>query len=613
MLRNDKPKGKTLWSIIKVVLIILSAVVIAAVAIVCYAIHQIKNTEGVINPVLRDGIVSLTESSEAMQLARELKADYRLLAQALRELDVQQATITRNKTDADISALERYFEGPLWRAAENISAIEEKMASAREILDLAKTANSALIDPLIQQLTNYPLTDMQTEAGFRVDIVIAYLDFIESYYPVANEFAERLSTIDTRFLNMVDSDGKIAEYSVQLKQLIDDSEPYLSYVPFLRAFLGNGGDRLYVFAAQNTAEIRASGGFPGSVGAIRIQNGLASIVEFQSVYNVFPSYVPYEAAITSTEANLFNGRMSLPWDADFSPDFERVANIWALAYQNRNGEHVDGVISATPVVIQRLLSLLGEVSLSDGTVIDGNNAMRVLQHDLYYKYLSRVSEVSYRTGNDLTDQLFAETAKKTLNLLFSSLDFEHLRDVYFFTQQSFADRTLLLWMADEDEQELIRQMGWAGTLNKDETKPEIGVFFNSTSASKMGWYLDIDVTIGEATENEDGSMTYPISVCYSNRITQEERDIAGGYILGGGYGGLIGGMYIFAPAGGSISNFRSSKGYLYTGTYQGLDLIYQYSNIEMGSSIEIECEITTAPVECSQLTVMQTPTAQGYR
>lgn len=613
MQRNNKPKRKTLWSIIKVVLIILSVFVVAAVAIGCYAIHEIKNTEGVIHPVLKNSIVNLTESSEAMQLARELKADYRLLAQALRELDVQQATITRNKTDADISALERYFEGPLWQAAENISAIEEKMAWAREILDLAKTANRTLIDPLIQQLTNYPLTDVKTEAGFRTDIVIAYLDFIESYYPVANEFVERLSTIDTRFLNMVDSDGKIAEYSVQLQQLIDDGEPYLSYLPFLRAFLGNGGDRLYVFAAQNTAEIRASGGFPGSVGAIRIQNGILSIVEFQSVYNVFSNYVPHEAAITATEANLFAGRMNLPWDADFSPDFERVAKIWALAYQNRNGEHVDGVISATPVVIQRLLSFLGEVSLSDGTVIDGNNAMRVLQHDLYYKYLSRVSEVSYRTGNDLTDQLFAETAKKTLNLLFSSLNYEHLRDVYFFTQQSFADRTLLLWMADEDEQELIRQMGWAGTLNKDETKPEIGVFFNSTSASKMGWYLDIDVTIGEATENEDGSRTYPISVCYSNRITQEERDIAGGYILGDGYGGLLGGMYIFAPAGGSISNFRSSKGYLNTGTYQGLDLIYQYRSIEMGSSIEIECEITTAPVECSELTVIQTPTAQGYR
>lgn len=34
--------------------------------------------------------------------------------------------------------------------------------------------------------------------------------------------------------------------------------------PLMKAFIGDGSDKVYLLAAQNTAEIRAAGGFPGS-------------------------------------------------------------------------------------------------------------------------------------------------------------------------------------------------------------------------------------------------------------------------------------------------------------------------------------------------------------
>ena len=610
---NEKQKRKTLRSVLKVAFSVFCVAIVLAAALGIYVVHQIKNSDNELDPILKKGIQSLADSSEAMQYARELKSDYQLLGDALRMQDVQKATEIRTKIDTDIQDLENYLDKPFWKAAENIGAVEEEISSARELLDLVQTANTTLIDPLIEQLMDYPLTTLKTADGFHVDVVTSYLDFLESIFPVLKDFSERLNSSDLRILKIIDTNGKVEDYSTRLTQVTNDYESCSDYVPILRTVLGGGGDRLYVFAAQNTAEIRASGGFPGSVGAIRIQNGILSIVEFQSVYNVFSNYVPYEAEITSTETYLFQGRMDLPWDSDFSPDFERAAYIWALAYQNRNGEHVDGVISATPVVIQRLLTFLGEITLSDGTVLNGENAMRVIEHDLYFEYLSLHSETPYWTGRELTDQLFAETARETLNLLLSSMSLDNFRNLMTFARESFADRTLMLWLADPDEQEMVRQIGWAGTLNQDETEPAVGVFFNSTSASKMGWYLDIDISIGEGIENEDGSMTYPVSVSYSNVLTSEERDIAGGYILGGGHGGLAGGMYIFAPAGGTISNYQTSNGNLNTASYQGLALIYQYDTIGMESSVVIECEVTTAPEASCPLEIIQTPTAQGFR
>ena len=39
-----------------------------------------------------------------------------------------------------------------------------------------------------------------------------------------------------------------------------------------------------------------------------------------------------------------------------------------------------------PVFLQYLLGLVGNVSLPDGTVVDGTNAAKVLMHDVYWNY-----------------------------------------------------------------------------------------------------------------------------------------------------------------------------------------------------------------------------------
>lgn len=576
-------------------------------------LKQVKSPEGEIDPKIKESIMSLAQSTEAMQLARSLKADYNDLLQALKKQDLSRASEIRGRITTDIQSLEDYFNSPIWRAAGSISAVSDEIAAVREYLEIAKALNTEVIDPLLVQLEAYPLSSMKADDGVHVDVIIAYLDFAEQWIPDLEACSDRLNAADKSILKLIDSEGKLKEYTGTLTTLVGTAKPYLQYLPRIRSILGSDGDRLYVFAAQNTSEIRASGGFPGSVGAIRIQDGVLSIVDFQSVYQVFSSYPALEEKITPTESLLFNDRMSVSWDADFSPDFERVAYIWAMAYQGRCHEHVDGVISATPVIIQRLLSFLGKITLSDGTVLNGKNAMRVLQHDLYYQYLSTNSGMSYESGNRITDQLFAETARSTLDLLFSSMSLKCLRSLLPVLQQSFDDRSLLVWMADADEQDMIRRLGCSGTLNQDKSAPEIGVFFNSTSASKMGWYLDIEIRIGDPVDHEDGSQTWPVSVCYSNTLTQEERDVAGKYILGDGHGKLVGGMYLFAPAGGSISSCQASSGNMETSTYRGLDLVYQYNAIEMGSSIVIDCEVTTAAGSHSPLAVIQTPTAQLFR
>ena len=590
-------------------LVTAALLLLAALALLLYALSDRQESQE--EPItVKEELCSLVQSTEAMKLAKTVKNDYLELTDAVKAKDFARSHELRTSLDTDLAALENYLNSPLLKTAAGLGSLQEELNAAGEYLNIAKAANTELIDPLLDYLTTHPFDELKAEGGVRMDVLLGYLELAEQLCPTGKELLARLNAADPRLLGLVDGDGRLSSLLSDATRLAEQYDPLLSHLPALRSMLGADGDRVYLFAAQNTAEVRASGGFPGSIGKLRIRDGVLSLDDFKSCYNVLYSGTPYAAGITQREDQLFNGRMRLSWDSDFCPDFERAAKIWALSYQARSGERVNGVISATPVIIQRLLSFLGSITIDDGTELNGENAMRVLGHDLYFRYYPAGSDWG---AGDYMNELFADTAAKTLALLISTADLSHIKDYLSFARESFADRTLLLWMDDPAEQEIVRQLGWAGTLNHDPARPQLGVFFNSTSASKMGWFLDLDASIGEPTENPDGSKTYPVVVTFGNALTEEERRLAGSYILGSRWGGLQGTMFVFAPEGGSISNAEASDGRMLESEYEGMKLVYQNNTIPMGSTIIVTCEVTTSPLAEEPLTLMHTPTAQDYR
>ncbi|MBQ4257747.1 MAG: DUF4012 domain-containing protein, partial [Clostridia bacterium] len=319
-------------------------------------------------------IMSIAESTELVQAAKELKADYKILAAALKDQKVQESIDARRKVMQDVEATRAVMDKPLWKTAAILPKVKDELATARELLQICEDADRTLIGPYIDLMTAHPVSELKAEGGIRVDVVNEYLDYLEEVLPQAENIFQRAKELD---LSLVDKDGKV-------DSLIQKGEELLGYkdrLSLIRAILGNGEDKLYVFAVQNTSEMRSSGGFPGAIGTVSIHDGLLSFSDFKAVREAFVEKTPAEANVTNLENDLFLGRMSVTWDADFCPNYERVASIWAMAYNLKNEEEVDGVFSATPTIIQKLLSFLGSITLSDGTELTGENATRVLGHD----------------------------------------------------------------------------------------------------------------------------------------------------------------------------------------------------------------------------------------
>jgi len=552
--------------------------------------------------------IAKREVADVKQQAYTLKADLKNVMAGLKAQDPVATETACDQLDVAIEDINKTFDKKIWKTAYKIPKFKGYIDSVKELLDLVQEASSDIARPTVAVLNDYPLSGLKVDDGFSITTINAYLSLLEDIEPKIDHIVTAMNQVDLPMgLNSM-----IADYSVQIASMTGSYDNLKEFLPLFKTFIGDGSDRTYLLAAQNSSEIRASGGFPGSIGTIRIRDGVLTIGDFSSVYKVLASYTPSAANITSEEKELFGSWMNGPRDACFDPDFERVAYIWALAYEQKNSEHVNGVVSLTPAIIQGMLEYIGNVTLSDGTELTSENATKVLQYDLYYKYLNANASA---TAGDYVDDLFAETAKATMSKLVSDFDVKKAGDYYKVFSDGAKNRTVMMWMEDEEEQELVKNAGCSGGLNEDPENPETGVYFSISDPCKLGWFLDIDTEIGEPVVNDDGTRTYDVTATYSNVLSNADKVNAGNYILGS-YGGTITGyIHIFAPAGGTISDIKTSNGgRMYTGTYHNLDVAYMFGNsIAPGASITITYKVTTAAGVTTPLGVNSTPTLQNYR
>lgn len=552
--------------------------------------------------------VAKREVADLKQQASVLKTDLKGVMTSLKAQDPVAINASCDQLDVSVDNINKTFDKKIWKTAYKVPTFKGYIDSVKELLSLVTEASTDIARPAAQTMTDYPLAGLKVDDGFSITTINAYLNLLEDVEPKINHIVDAMNQVDLPMgLNSM-----IADYSVQVSSMMGSFDDLKEFLPLFKAFIGDGSDRTYLLAAQNSSEIRASGGFPGSVGTIKIRDGVLTIGDFKSVYKVLASYTPASANITAEEKELFGSWMNAPRDACFDPDFERVAYIWALAYEQKNSEHVNGVVSLTPAIIQGMLEYIGNVTLSDGTELTSENATKALQYDLYYKYLNaNASATSY----DYVDDLFAETAKATMSKLVSDFDVKKAGDYYKVFSDGAKNRTVMMWMEDEEEQELVKNAGCSGGLNEDPENPETGVYFSISDPCKLGWFLDIDTEISEPVVNDDGTRTYDVTATYGNVLSAADKINAGGYILGS-YGGTITGyIHIFAPAGGTISDIKTSNGgRMYTGTYHDLQVGYMFGNsIAPGSQITVTYKVTTAAGVTTPLGVNSTPTLQKYR
>ena len=490
------------------------------------------------------------------------------------------ATAAKNASNLQSSAqaMNEELSSPIWNVAAMLPVVGSDVKGVQTIASALADASDNAIVPLTSSLsTTPPSACIDADGKLDVAAITTLLGAIQNGAPAMQRCTDELTSLPAFHIEKLQKlVGPAQEKITGINDVFQEAN---TFAPIIGSMLGANGNRTYLLAAQNTAEIRASGGFPGSMGTVSIDNGAIELGDFTKVYDMMAEETPAQCAITDEENALFYPWYTqYSWDNSFNPDYPRVAGIWAAAHQEKTEQSVDGVISITPTMVQDLLAATGDsFTLSDGTTIDGTNATKVLQHDLYWKYLSSGSDMS--EGNDLCDALFAEAAEYAFDSALENMNASSLMKLVSTMMGGLEDRRVMIWLADATEQSYIEDMGYSGSMTAaSQQEPTLGVFVNFWAGSKLGWWLGMDTQISSPVTGNNGSRTYHVTTTLTNFMTAQEAKQGVSYIVSDNdksLGDADPFIYFYAPAGGTISDVTASNGAaLGKATYQGLDVTF---------------------------------------
>lgn len=514
------------------------------------------------------------------------------------------------KIDELCSSMKKETSSPVWTMASFIPVYGGDINAARTMVDALSDVSSGALVPMADNLAQATPGKLFQDGTINVSALQAVADSLSDSSKAFKSANEKIQGIgDTHIAQVTELVDKAKDGFATLNGAVDAAE---KVAPVLPQMLGaNGQTRNYLLYAMNNVEIRACGGFGGSQGLISVTDGQMSIGEFVpriglSEDEAVESVDEEDEALFGNHSNLYNSGNT--YSPDWPRNSQRVAALWKSQY----GQDVDGVVGIDPVFLQYLLGLVGNVSLPDGTVVDGTNAAKVLMHDVYWNYPVEES-----------DGIFASVASAAFDKILGGIGDVDVTKLVGAFERGAEEGRLIAWMRNDDEQNAIKETGIDASLpdpDDPSADPVAGVYFNNLSFSKLDWYLNADTQIGQGVKNGDGTCSYRITVTLTNVMTQEEAGKLPDYVAAGASDAARDderlNVSVFAPTGGNISDLtvEGTQFGLGAATWHGIPFYSGTVDLHAGETTTITYTLTTsAEAGDKPLTLRQTPTCQAAR
>lgn len=493
----------------------------------------------------------------------------------------------------------------LWAVAARTPYYGNDISAVRTAVTALENISSQGLPALSDALSTMNLDSISVSNGtISVPGVDKAADSLKQADTVITNANHSLAAVPTTHIQQVtDAIGKAKDYLDKIGDTVHNASVFAQLAPKMLAM--DGQTRTYLILAQTNAEIRPTGGMPGSWGTMTITNGKVDMHEFVAESTVKTPATPI-VPLTGEETTLFTNKLGrVPQDVNFTPDFPRTGEIASALWTNTYKTKIDGVIAIDPVFLQNMLTVTGGVTLEDGTTIDGTNAAKFLLSDVYAH-----QEVSNQ------DEYFSAAAASAFKHIM-----EQSGEPKAFMKAittSVTNGHMLVWSANADEQKLLEETPISGNLVTKATDPQVGVYFSDITQSKMDWYLKREISTEFDKTAENGANQYTVHIKVTNMMTADEVASTPQYVLGDQLEGIANGqiktaMFLYAPAGGRLVDWKLSDGSKLDGiaVHDGLTLGLKTFLLSPGESLEITAHVQTAPGVSTPPTLRQTPQIEG--
>jgi hypothetical protein len=507
----------------------------------------------------------------------------------------------------ETSAAKGIAHGRLWNYAKKLPKVGDDVTTVQGMTTAVDGIMGDAVPGFVKAVTGLQSAQLTTGDGqLNLQPILTAQKSIAAANVVLQRQVSDFNDLPNPSISQVKDSYDSAKTSLnKVAKSVDSLSKAMNILP---DFLGSSQPRNYLIMSMTTSEARSAGGLIGSVGVMTTDDGKISVGDFLPN----PVYIPYGAgAPTDDEYRIFHGWGPLHMSFDVRdlavyPDASRSAEgmraIWQRTSWGRK-QPIDGVLLIDPVFLQELIGINGDVKLSDGRVLNGQNTAEFLLNTVYKEY-----PVAQQ------DLYFQQVATQSIGNMFSNMNVKKLAQTADIMGTMAAGRHFSMYSFDKNIEKTISDAGFTSQTPSSEEHPAVGVYVTEQHGSKLDWYVHRTSNITRSSCNANGSQTY--TVRYTLENTLNNGDIAGlpEYIVGHTQDGMAPGTamektLLYAPAGGSMSNLNISgsvsgqrKETINGKSVQAFNLL-----LKPGQKATLSFDVTTSTKSVSDLAVDQTP------
>ncbi|MFA5108937.1 MAG: DUF4012 domain-containing protein [Patescibacteria group bacterium] len=291
----------------------------------------------------------------------------------------------------------------------------------------------------------------------------------------------------------------------QVVLLAENLDNFVTTGDKLKEILGLSRDKRYLLVFQNNAELRASGGFLGSYALVDLRDGKIRNLEVPGGGS-YDTEAGLSVLVAAPRPLWLVNPLWHFWDANWWPDWPTTARNLMWFYEKSDGPSVDGVISVTPTVIERLLEITGPIDLSAeyGLIINADNFWETVQKVTERENLAKTNPeavavlpatstpvaatVPLKQGLEVNaankpKKIIGDLLAKILEVLPQKLTKENLLKIITLFEENMTEKQILLYFTDPTLQAEVAKLNWAGEI-KDTAKDYLSVVNTNIAGQK---------------------------------------------------------------------------------------------------------------------------------
>lgn len=270
----------------------------------------------------------------------------------------------------------------------------------------------------------------------------------------------------------------------QFEELVNDS---VDYTKFLEDFIGTSGTKKYLLLFQNPAELRPTGGFPGSYGIIAFKDGKMQDLKVDDVYNLDGQLKELIAPPVQLQHITPNwGMRDANWFVDFPTSARKVSEF----YKKESGQDVDGVITFSPIIIAEILKVTGPIEMEKyGVTLNADNFIQTVQE-----------QVEYKGDRAQPKKILIDLAPLMLEKIYSA-DSEKWMEIFNIFVSSVDKKDILMYFRDLKLQDFSVTKGFSGQVNRTQDD-YLMVTFSNIKGSKTDSIVDSELKVDSVFEGD---------------------------------------------------------------------------------------------------------------